>query len=101
VLLGVILDEGALVDGAHAQLPLDGRNEGWPLEERAPQLLQPPRHQPQLTVAPRRHQAAVGGGRTVQSEHAHVLLAGALLGLHQPRRSGHAHDQAPCEIIII
>nr|PNR30199.1 hypothetical protein PHYPA_026515 [Physcomitrium patens] len=80
--LRIILQQLALVDCPNAQLPLHRRDQRRSLKQRARQRLNCLRH-----LRHRLH-------RRVQPRHAHVLLSGALLRLHQPSRPVHAHDQA-------
>lgn len=77
----IVIEQLAVVHGAHSQLTLDRRNERRPLEQSAAQLLQ----------------ALLNLGHRVdlrmQLEHGHVLFAGALLRLHQTRGAIDANDQ--------
>ena len=82
VLLGVELDQLALVDGAYAQVALDRGNDGRSLEEGARERLEA------LGDA-----LGVLDGR-VEAHDADVLLAGALLRLDEAGGALDAHDQA-------
>jgi len=97
--LRVVVEQARRVHGAHAQLPLHGRDERRALEERARQLLERLTRKRLLTffgkncVVHLRHPLLLLD-RRVQLEDGHVLLAGALLRLHQPRGPVDADDQA-------
>jgi hypothetical protein len=80
--LVVELDERVRVDGTHAQLALDRRDEGRALEEGASERLETG------------EELALALQRAVQPQHRHVLLARALLRLDQTRRTVDAHNQA-------
>ena len=73
-----MLDELALVDGSHSELPLDGGDERWPLEERPLQPFQLPGHPGPLDGL-------------VEAVDADVLLAGTLLGFDQPEQRQKLH----------
>ncbi len=78
----VELEELALVDGADAELALDGRDQRRALEQGAGERLDDAR------------QLLGVGELVVQAQHGHVLLSGALLALDQPRGTVDADDQA-------
>eukprot|EP00964_Phaeocystis_antarctica_P140471 scaffold105341_cov63-Phaeocystis_antarctica.AAC.1 len=78
----VVLDQLALVDGAHAQLALDRGDERRPLEEGAGQLVQGS------------SQRALAVDGVVQPHDGDVLLARTLLRLDEARGAVDAHDEA-------
>jgi hypothetical protein len=81
VALIVKLEQLGLVDGADAQLALDGTDERRALEEGAGERLEGARQR--LDV----------GQRIVQTQHGHVLLARALLRLDEARGTVDADDE--------
>ena len=89
VALLVVLDHLALVDRADAQLTLDGRDERGPLEQGAREGLKGTGHLGGATL-----HSAVEAGNT------HVLLAGALLGLDEPRGAVDADNEVPGDLGI-
>jgi hypothetical protein len=82
VALRVELHEPRLVDGADAQLALDGRDERRPLEERARKRLDGA------------HDLGLRLGRAVEAHDGHVLLARGLLRLDEARGAVDADDEA-------
>ena len=79
----VEFEQLALVDGADAQLALDGRDEGRPLEERAGQGFQRSR---ELSLT--------AGQLVVEADPADVFFAGALLRFHEAGGAVEADDEA-------
>lgn len=79
----VVLDHLALVDRSHSQLPLDGRDEGWSLEQSSGEGLQ---------SSGKRLLAF--GQFIVESDDTDVLLSGALLRFDQTSCSVDTDDEA-------
>jgi hypothetical protein len=87
VALIVELVQLALVDGTDTELTLDGGNQGRALEERTSEGL---KGAAELSLAT--------GDLVVQTDHAHVLLTGTLLGLDQTGGTVNADNQAASDL---
>jgi hypothetical protein len=87
VALIVELVQLALVDGTDTELTLDGRDQGRTLEKSTSEGLQ---GAAELSLAT--------GDLVVQTDHAHVLLTGTLLGLDETGGTVNADNQAASDL---